>query len=203
MNNILPPNATRAEVAIASAITPELPVTIRDLWDPWQCPAAFLPYLAQSFSVDRWDANWSEQEKRAAIDAAFFVHKHKGTIAAVRRVVEPLGFLIDVIEWWEKSPQGPPHTFELSVGILDKGITDEVYAQMVALIYDAKPLRSHLLGLEIKAEVRGAYFYGASIYSGDITSVFPYKESQLTVTGLYCHAGLEHTIDSVSVYPNE
>ncbi|KDM92901.1 phage tail protein I [Photobacterium galatheae] len=201
MNNILPPNATRAEVAIANAITPELPVTVRDLWDPWQCPVAFLPYLAQSFSVDRWDANWSEQEKRAAIDAAFFVHKHKGTIAAVRRVVEPLGFLIDVIEWWEKSPQGPPHTFELIVGVLDKGITDEMYSQMVNLIYDAKPLRSHLTGLAIYAETRGSLYFGAATYCGDMTTVYPYEPGTVSVSGVYYHAGREHTIDSVSVYP--
>lgn len=199
--NLLPPNASKAEIAIADAITPSLPVTIRDLWDPAKCPSAFLPYLAQSFSVDRWDTAWTEQEKRAAIDAAFFVHKHKGTIAAIRRVVEPLGFLIDVIEWWEKTPKGDPHTFELVVGVLDKGITDEMYDQMVDLIYDAKPLRSHLIGLAIYAESRGQIYFGAGTYCGDLTTVYPYEPGTVSVTGVLYHAGREHTIDSVSVYP--
>ncbi|ELI5739685.1 phage tail protein I [Vibrio fluvialis] len=200
-NRVLPPNASRLERDVVEAITPPLPVSIRDLWDPWACPAAFLPYLAQSFSVDRWDSNWSEQEKRAAIDAAFFVHKHKGTISAIRRVVEPLGYLIDVLEWWKKNPKGDPHTFELIVGVLDKGITDEMYAQMTSLIDDAKPLRSHLIGLVIYAETRGALYLGAVTYCGDTTTIYPYEPGIVTVTGVLYHAGRDHTIDSASVYP--
>ncbi|MFD2016886.1 phage tail protein I [Vibrio olivae] len=101
MSSILPPNATKLEKVLVDVLNSPLEVSIRDLWNPQTCPKAFLPYLAQSYSVDRWDSNWSEQEKRAAIEAAFYVHKHKGTIAAVRRVVEPFGFLINVVEWWE------------------------------------------------------------------------------------------------------
>ncbi|ENS4968160.1 phage tail protein I [Vibrio fluvialis] len=200
-NRVLPPNASRLERDVVQAITPPLPVSIRDVWDPWACPSAFLPYLAQSFSVDRWDSNWSEQEKRAAIDAAFYVHKHKGTISAVRRVVEPLGYLIDVLEWWETIPKGAPHTFELVVGVLDKGITDEMYNQMVALIDDAKPLRSHLTGLAIYAETRGAFYCGAGTYCGDMTTIYPYEPGIVSVTGVLYHAGRDHTIDSASVYP--
>lgn len=200
-NRVLPPNASRLERDVVRAITPPLPVSIRDVWDPWASPSAFLPYLAQSFSVDRWDSNWSEQEKRAAIDAAFFVHKHKGTISAIRRVVEPLGYLIDVLEWWKKSPKGDPHTFELIVGVLDKGITDEMYAQMTSLIDDAKPLRSHLIGLVIYAETRGALYLGAVTYCGDTTTIYPYEPGIVTVTGVLYHAGRDHTIDSASVYP--
>lgn len=200
-NRVLPPNASRLERDVVQAITPPLSVSIRDVWDPWACPSAFLPYLAQSFSVDRWDSNWSEQEKRAAIDAAFFVHKYKGTISAIRRVVEPLGYLIDVLEWWEKNPTGDPYTFELIVGVLDKGITDEMYAQMTSLIDDAKPLRSHLTGLVIYAETRGAFYLGAGTYCGDTTTIYPYEPGIVTVTGVLYHAGRDHTIDSASVYP--
>ncbi|MDN3611350.1 phage tail protein I [Vibrio ostreicida] len=199
--NILPPNASRAEVAMADAITPTLPVAIRDVWNPLTCPEAFLPYLAQSFSVDRWDASWTEQEKRAAIEAAFFVHRHKGTIAAIRRVVEPLGYLINVMEWWQTQPQGEPHTFALTVGVLDSGISDEMYRQMVALIEDAKPLRSHLTGLAIHAESRGVLSVNAGMYCGDLTTIYPYAPAAVSVSGLMYHSGREHTIDRVNVYP--
>lgn len=30
------------------------PVSIRELWNPDTCPANLLPWLAWSFSVDRW-----------------------------------------------------------------------------------------------------------------------------------------------------
>jgi phage tail P2-like protein len=198
---LLPPNATLFEKNLVTAITPPLDVHIRSIWDPWSCPLPFLPYLAQSYSVDRWDSTWTETEKRAAIEAAFFVHKHKGTVAAIRRVVEPLGYLIDVIEWWEKLPTGDPHTFELVVGVRDKGITDAMYEQMVSLIYDAKPLRSELIGLDIQGETQGVFYASAASYCGDITEVYPYEPGMISVYGALYNATAEHTFDDVSVYP--
>ncbi len=201
MSSLLPPNATKLEQALVETLSPLLDIPIRDLWDPMKCPVAFLPYLAQSFSVDRWDPNWSEKEKREAISASFYVHKHKGTIAAVRRVVEPFGFLINVVEWWQKSPRGEPHTFELIIGVSDKGITEEVYSQMTTLIDDAKPLRSHLLGLDIQAQTEGFVYLGASTYCGDITTVYPYLPTLISVTGNWYQSYSQHIIDDASVYP--
>ena len=37
-----------------------------------------------------------KRQKRAVIRDAYFIHCHKGTIGAIRRVVEPLGYLINV-----------------------------------------------------------------------------------------------------------
>ncbi|MCV5639247.1 phage tail protein I, partial [Escherichia coli] len=91
------------------------------LWNPDTCPANLLPWLAWSFSVDRWDDKWPEATKRAVIRDAYFIHCHKGTIGAIRRVVEPLGYLINVTEWWENSD--PPGTFRLDIGVLESGIT--------------------------------------------------------------------------------
>jgi phage tail P2-like protein len=198
---LLPSSASTLERNIVDAITPDLDIRIRDIWNPQNCPASFLPYLAKSFSVDRWDKDWSESEKRAAIEAAFFVHKYKGTVAAVRGVVEPFGFLLDVIEWWEESPRGAPHTFRLIVGVRDRGITDEMYNQMVDLIYDAKPLRSELLSLDIQAESQGVFFVSAASYSGCITTVYPYEPGTISVYGSLYQAVSEHTFDDVSVYP--
>ena len=40
-----------------------------------------------------------------------FIHRHKGTIGALKRVVEPLGYIIKVTEWWQTDD--PPGTFRL------------------------------------------------------------------------------------------
>lgn len=77
--------------AEACAVISDLSVPLRDLWNPWKCPVKFLPYLAWAFSVDSWDENWSEEEKRIATSEAFWLHQRKGTIAAVRFVVEKWG----------------------------------------------------------------------------------------------------------------
>ncbi len=201
MSSLLPPNVTALEKALVSVMTPPLAVPIRQLWDPQTCPVRFLPYLAQSLSVDRWDPAWSEQEKREAIDAAFYVHQHKGTIAAIRRVVEPFGFLIDVVEWFQTTPKGTPHTFTLVIGVSERGITQAVYQQMTALIEDAKPLRSHLLSLDIQAQTAGPFYVGAAMYCGDETVVYPYLPKEISVAGETVLSIGQHSIDDVRVYP--
>ncbi|MFM2909173.1 phage tail protein I, partial [Klebsiella pneumoniae subsp. ozaenae] len=69
--------------AAACAVISDLTVPLRDLWNPETCPVKFLPYLAWAFSVDRWDENWSEAEKRSVIGEAFWLHQRKGTVAAI------------------------------------------------------------------------------------------------------------------------
>src|ERR1700712_1516377 len=154
MTTLLPPNAMSLEQLAASALVQieRVPIPIRDLVNPDLCPLALLPYLAWAFSVDRWDERWPEATKRKVINSSYFVHSRKGTIGALRRVVEPLGYLIEVLEWWELTPPGVPGTFELKVGVLDTGITDAMYQELTALIDDAKPLTRHLIGLAISLE---------------------------------------------------
>ncbi|MCV4725358.1 phage tail protein I, partial [Escherichia coli] len=91
-------------------------------------PVHLLPYLAWAFSVDRWDRNWPEETKRQVIRDAWLIHRHKGTISALRRAIEPLGYLIRVSEWWEFG--GEPGTFTVEVGTLDSGVTEEMYLEM-------------------------------------------------------------------------
>ncbi|HHA2000511.1 TPA: phage tail protein I, partial [Enterobacter kobei] len=93
------------------------------------------------------------------------------TIGAVRRVVEPLGYLINVSEWWETND--PPGTFRLDIGVLETGITEEMYYEMERLIADAKPASRHLIGLTIIQDVPGNLYTGALTYDGDIITVYP------------------------------
>jgi hypothetical protein len=57
MNSLLPPGSSALERRLAQACSgiSDLNVPLRDLWNPWKCPAKFLPYLAWAFSVDRWE----------------------------------------------------------------------------------------------------------------------------------------------------
>lgn len=70
------------KAAEACAVISDLSVPLRDLWNPDACPVKFLPYLAWAFSVDSWDEDWSEEEKRSVIGEAFWLHQRKGTVAA-------------------------------------------------------------------------------------------------------------------------
>lgn len=46
----------------------------------------------------------------------------------------------------DKRPAG---TFRLDIGVLESGITEEMYLEMERLIADAKPASRHLIGLNI------------------------------------------------------
>ncbi|MFV3413229.1 phage tail protein I [Pseudomonas nitroreducens] len=200
-SRLLPINSTPLERALADVQVADLPVPLRELMDPQRCPVALLPYLAWAWSVDRWDPAWSETVKRKAVAAAFRIHQHKGTIAALRRVIEPLGYLIEIIEWWQGAPMGEPGTFRLRIGVLDSGISEEMYQEVERLIDDAKPLTRHLIGLDISLESQGRITVGSGQYDGDIVTVYPYLPDVIEAIGSHGLPGREHTIDSLSVYP--
>ncbi|MGH8385493.1 MAG: phage tail protein I [Pseudomonas sp.] len=203
MTSLLPPNAKQLEQLAAEALAQieRVPVPIRDLLNPDRCPIELLPYLAWAFSVDRWDSTWSEATKRQVIKGSYFIHSRKGTIGALRRVVEPLGYLIEIIEWFNTVPEGVPGTFALKVGVLDTGITEEMYQELERLIDDAKPVTRHLTGLAISLETNGHLDISVAVYEGDEITVYPPVQRDIEVTGYIGAAGREHTIDTLDVYP--
>ncbi|MCA7001642.1 phage tail protein I [Dickeya solani] len=198
-NSLLPPSASELErrLAITGGEIGALPIPIRQLWNPDTCPAAFLPYLAWAFSVDRWDEHWPEAVRRQVIKDAFFIHRHKGTIGALRRVVEPFGYLIRITEWWQIG--GTPGTFRLDIGVQDSGITEETYAELERLIADAKPVSRHLLGMNIVMDSTGSIPLAAGQYSGDALTVYPYFPETITTTGADVRGAVVHLSDNVSV----
>lgn len=201
MTSLLPLNSTPLERAIEAANADRTVIPLRYLYDPRTCPVHLLPHLAWAWSVDRWDYRWTEAVKRNAIRASFYIHSRKGTIGALRRVVEPLGYLLEVVEWWQTVPEGLPATFALKVGVLETGITEEMYLELERLIDDAKPVTRHLTGLAISLEVRGALNIGVAVYEGDEINVYPPMQRDIEVTGYIGASGREHTIDTLDVYP--
>lgn len=201
--DLLPPNATPLERATARALADiaGVPIPLRDLWNIDRCPVSLLPYLAWTFSVDRWDDAWSETTKRDVIRRSFWLHKRKGTIGALRRAVEPLGYLIEVIEWWQHSPEEPRGTFRLRVGVLDKGITDSMYQELERLIDDAKPASRHLLGLDVSLTVKGSTYFGVAANHGDAMTVYPYTPETVTVSVTRSLSGAVHIVDTLTVFP--
>jgi phage tail P2-like protein len=200
MKSLLPLNSTQLERAIEAAIDETTEVPLRTLYNPDTCPAHLLYQLAWAWSVDRWDEAWSEEVKRSVIRSSFFVHAHKGTIGALRRVVEPFGYLIEVVEWFETEPKGVPGTFALKIGVSDGGISEETYQELTWLIDDARPVSRHVTELAISLETRGKFNIGAALYEGDEIDVYPPAQRDIEVTGSIGVVGREHIIDTLDVY---
>lgn len=202
-NELLPPSATAQERAQSAAISrlSDVPVLVRESWNPDTCPASLLPWLAWAYSVDDWDAEWTEQEKRDVIKQSLYVHKKKGTISAIERALTPLGYLIDVEEWWETTPRGVPFTFKIVVGTTTKPISDDTYPKIEQLVNSSKNERSQLTGITIKAEVSGNLYAAAVVQSGEETTVYPHQISEQQVAGAFYYAAATQIIDTVSVRP--
>ncbi|HBT3347411.1 MAG: phage tail protein I [Klebsiella pneumoniae] len=157
--------------AAACASISDLSVPLRDLWNPWKCPVKFLPYLAWAFSVDRWEETWSETEKRQAVSDAFWIHQRKGTVAAVRRVIETLGYSMTLQEWWKVAD--PAGTFRLEIDLNEIGITEPMINELERIIGDAKPVSRHISQLMLSASSKGISNIGAALFDGEIITVYP------------------------------
>lgn len=175
-SRLLPVGSSPLEVAAARALADiaRIPIQLRTLWNPDTCPMSLLPYLAWAFSVDRWDESWTVATKRNVVRTAYFIHRRKGTIGAIRRVVEPLGYMLKVTEWWET--EDAAGTFSLDIGVLESGITEEMYQEMERLIADAKAASRHLTGLNIMQEIPGDLYVGGTYHDGEIVTIYPKME---------------------------
>lgn len=198
---LLPASASPLEkrLAVTGSAIVNVPTPIRTIWQPATCPAPFLPYLAWAVSVDRWDPNWPESVKRKVIHESFFLHKHKGTIASLRKAVEPFGYLIKITEWWESGKT--PGTFELEVGVLDSGITEETYLELTRMISDTRPVSRHLTGLKISAETRGTCYLPAATVDGETVSVYPFSPELVSTSQNVYSANATHHIEFIHLHP--
>lgn len=157
--SLLPINATAQERAIeaATARLASVPVPILSLWDPARCPVALLPWLAWALSVDTWSPDWPEAVKRARIARAIEIQRKKGTLAGIRAVVSVFGGAVSIVEWWQKTPRGTPHSFDvnLQLGQINGAPAPAALIEdVITEIRRAKPARSHfefLLGVEAVA----------------------------------------------------
>jgi phage tail P2-like protein len=144
--SLLPPNATQVEknLELSQSRLSALPAPMRDLWNPDTCPVELLPWLAWAMSVDAWQPTWPESIKRASIKNSVAIQRKKGTAYAVRAAVQALGSSLILTEWFEKTPPGPPHTFEV---LLSPGgsvpNTAQYQQDLINEINRTKPVRSH------------------------------------------------------------
>ncbi|HBY0670812.1 TPA: phage tail protein I [Klebsiella pneumoniae subsp. pneumoniae] len=197
-SSLLPPGSSALERRLAQACSgiSDLNVPLRDLWNPWKCPVKFLPYLAWAFSVDRWEETWSEKEKRQAVSDAFWIHQRKGTVAAIRRVIETLGYSMTLQEWWEVAD--PAGTFRLEIDLNDIGITESMIKELERIIGDAKPVSRHISQMTLGVSSHGAANVGISIFDGEVIDIYPpgyepddsiYFDGQASFDGSYYYTG--------------
>ena len=176
-DRLLPPSATTEEAAQEQTMARigEVPVEIRPIWDPDTCPADLLPWLAWSLSVDEWDENWAEEQKRESIKSSFYVHSHKGTVSSIRRVLKSAGYGdVEIVEGrnanlYDGNTQyhggevhgGPADSWAEYRVFVQRPISIAQSIQIRRLLALTAPVRSHLAGLH--------FTEATNLYNNEIT----------------------------------
>lgn len=190
---LLPPNATALEKAMADAIDVALAIEapLRDLWSPARCPADFLPWLAWTFSVDYWDAAWTEERKRAIIAESLRIHRTKGSVGSVRRLLHAAGVGgVRIVERLSARRDGSalrngerlrtPEAWAMWRVYLRHPMTVERAAVVRALIETAQPARCHLETLqfeEAKAARDGTMLRDGTVIRGGVAFGEPIRRN--------------------------
>lgn len=104
-----------------------------------------LDHLAVQYDLDVWRDSWPLSMKRNVLKTSIQIKRKKGTVAAVEDALSSIGSAASIVEWWQTNPKGKPHTFTIyaTQAEFEGTITDEMQEDLVAMINDAKPLRSH------------------------------------------------------------
>lgn len=173
MSDLLPPSATPQERAISLAIerAAAVPMNAKSVWNPDTCPADLLPWLAWAFSVDDWNPDWTEVQKRAAIKSAYYVATRKGTIGAMQTALESLGFVFRVVEWFQETPAAAPYTFRVDVDVVDVVNTADIQTEVERIVDSTKNLRSHATSIvAATASIARAYTGGVPQIGSAITT---------------------------------
>lgn len=172
MSDLLPKNSTQLEKKLSSTLAlSNISVPIRDIWNPDTCREDMLPWLAWGFYVDEWRDNWTEQQKRDAIKASLNVHKHKGTIGAVKAALAALGFSVQVQEWFNQIPDGEPYTFKLLIAVDQVGFDFDELKKIQKVVNSAKNIRSHMAKIEPIINSMASGYAGAIVCMGNEITV--------------------------------
>ncbi|WP_438852495.1 phage tail protein I [Brevundimonas nasdae] len=144
IQSLQPPNAPPGDRAIEAAAAAQIPLglDLRTVWDPATCPAELLPWLAWGLSIDIWDADWSEASKRMHIAQAISRQRRKGSVAAVREVLDEFEVDLTIHEWFDEGL--PPFTFEVRLPVEDSLTGAAALIEKVAdHVTRVKPARAH------------------------------------------------------------
>ena len=180
MNSLLPPNSTKFEINFEQTFSRISAVEIptRTFNDSMSAPLEVLPFLAWEKSVDVWNKNWTEQQKRQTVASSLKSHLHKGTIGALETALGSLGFRVKVQEWFNMAPVGKPYTFKLQLEASQESISSADLKDVLNVVNKNKNLRSHLISQSLTVTSNLTTYFASAICIG-------HDIEYLTVGGLY------------------
>lgn len=154
---------TAAEALIGLSASADLPVIYAriDMLPEW-----LLDILAVDFKVDWYIKDADLTSKRALIKDCFYVHKHRGTRAALNRGIYDIRPDSTVEEWYEYG--GEPYRFRLTLkGLISATAADSVM-QVVRRVKNARSALDTILFWE-QLDAEQIYVGNALRFDGTCT----------------------------------
>lgn len=127
-----------------------------------------LDHLAYAWDASVWRDSWPIDLKRSVVKNVVTEKRKKGTVKAVRDALASIQSAAMIKEWWETDPKGTPHTFTIyaTLGKVDGVLDVDMQEDLIRLIDDAKPVRSHYTFV-IQQEIKGGM--GIIVYLRPVT----------------------------------
>lgn len=165
MTSLLPRNTSKLERSVETLFESPNPAQIvPELWNGNTCPVQFLPWLAWALSVDDWEADWSEQKKRQAINESIDIHEHKGTPSAIYRALsirgQPDAILIERADYIKHNGEATRNGYRRRGGqerwatfriILQRPVTIDQSQAILRMIASVKRNCCHLTDMDFTA----------------------------------------------------
>lgn len=163
-------------------------------------PSIF-PALAWHFHIEGeegWNFADTEEKQRQLLKESNYLHRIKGTVPAIERLLSILGFRGRVLEWWEANI--PHHWFKLQIDLFERGITEEEICRLDRLVKHWKRATCWCL-MELFLSSKGTLFIAPIIASGEEFTVYPYTITNITVSGTLCVCIGEYGVDITTIIP--
>ena len=141
-----------------------------------------LDHMAAQYDVTVWRDTWPIAVKRSVLKTAISDKRMKGTVKAVKQALASVSSVAVIKEWWQMTPKGTPHTFSIvaTQSDLAETIDSEMQEDIIALIDDAKPLRSHY-NLVIQKNLVGGLDVSGFVRSVTVSHLYPVEAKAVAV----------------------
>ena len=161
--------------------------------------------LATQFHVmgtEGWNAATTDDARRALIKSAIDLHRHKGTPYAISLALTLRGLSGRSVEWFEYG--GDPFHFRVKAKIPQgQAFSASDWDSLVAIVEEAKNVRSHFEGITLQAETSGTKHRALRTEGTAKVVVYPSQPAQASTSGAKRSGVFASAMNQVSVYPSQ
>lgn len=164
-----------------------------------QIPDEFLDYIAYEENIDFYETTLPIETKRQLIQDSPFLHKTKGTPAAVEKALKSVLGDVSLTEWFEYG--GNPFHFQVDINVLNTGVTQETLSLVEKIIEAYKNKRSIIEKINLYLTNRSKSYFTSIGYCGEETLIYPWRQTEIVTTAMYSFAIGSQLVDTTSIYP--